>query len=276
MPKIEVDLHMLNSGSEFSVEEKGVVTLNIILLVVYMYFLATTTYAVFKQAMGTDNVEAPSMACVFAVYMELLHIATQCVHLYIYSKNGSGFLLLSLVSTILQMNSQIIIVGMLIMISYGWLITDVDLTQNTKLIVLGVIACLFQSLFTFLTAIDDGAHHKYHDYGGFQGFALISLRVILFFVFIFGVISHYSSVSKKAQSFLKAMAVAGTLYILAFPTLWILSHIAPAYLRNRLIVFGNLGVQLISIIILLNQLAKKGTKFYEASQSYREVLPKTK
>ena len=44
------------------VEEKGVVTLNIILLLVYTYFLATTTYAVFRQAMGSDNVEAPSMA----------------------------------------------------------------------------------------------------------------------------------------------------------------------------------------------------------------------
>ena len=39
LPKIEVDLHMLNSGSEFSHEEYGVMTLNFLLLTIYLYFL---------------------------------------------------------------------------------------------------------------------------------------------------------------------------------------------------------------------------------------------
>ena len=136
---IEVDLHLLNSGSEFSNEEKGVVTMYVILLLVYMYFLISTTTSLVRSAMDKTEVEIPIMGCIFAVYMELLHIAAQCIHLYIYSSNGSGFFVLNLASTILQMNSQIIIIGMLIMIANGWLITNVDITENNKLMVLGAI-----------------------------------------------------------------------------------------------------------------------------------------
>jgi len=89
-----------------------------------------------------------------------------------------------------------------------------------------------------------------------------------------GVVTHISQVTDQAQSFLKAMSVAGTLYMLAFPVLWFISSIVPAYMRNRVIVFGNLIVQLFAIIIMLNQMAKKGTKFQELSKSSRDLLPK--
>lgn len=137
LPKIEIDLHMLNSGSEFSHEESGLIYLYSILLFVYFYFLARTTFSVVKDAFNKSDIDPAVMALVFAIYMELLHIITQCIHLYIYSYNGSGFFLLDIASTVLQMNSQIVIVGCFIMIAYGWQITNVDIAENTKLIVLG-------------------------------------------------------------------------------------------------------------------------------------------
>lgn len=274
MPKIVVELHMKNSGSEFSHEDKGITTLYIILFFVYVYYLASTTFAIVKMALNKDDIEVPVMCCVFAIYMELLHIITQSIHLYIYSQNGSGFFLLDLASTVLQMNSQIIIVGMLIMIAYGWLITDTDISQNTTLMGLGVVVCLVQSCATFLTVIDDGAHHKYHDYGGWQGMILVVMRIILYVIFMVGVCRHLGKLKKKPNDFLKAMSVAGTLYMITFPILWFLSFVVAAQYRNRLIVFGNLIVQLFAIVILLNQLAKKGTKFHEASEDSRDIFPK--
>lgn len=124
----------------------------------------------------------------------------------------------------------------------------------------------------FLTAFDDGEHHKYHDFGGFQGFALSTIRVVLYVVFIYGIIVTIKVVPKKAKGFLKALSAAGTMYILAFPTLWFFSFIITAYLRNRLIVFGNLLAQLLAIVILLNQLSKKDTKFHKASAKSKEIL----
>mmetsp|Transcript_25441 Transcript_25441/g.22604 ORF Transcript_25441/g.22604 Transcript_25441/m.22604 type:complete len:323 (-) Transcript_25441:22-990(-) len=276
MPKIIVDLHMLNHGSEFSHEESGLIYLYTILFFVYLYFLASTAFKIAKDAMNKSEIDASIIGMVFAIYMELLHIATQCIHLYVYTYNGSGFYLLDLASTFFQMNAQIVIIGLFVMIAYGWKITENDITKNTTLIIMGGVVCVIQSSMTFLTAIDDGAHHKYHDYGGFQGLILVILRLAIWIVFVYGILTTIKKVNRKGKPLLKALAVAGSLFMMAFPALWFLSFMVPAYLRNRLIVFGNLGVQLFAIIILLNQLLKRGTKFNEASEVSKNVFPSMK
>ena len=65
MSKIEVELHMLNSGSEFSHEEYGVLTLNIILLLIYLYFLASTTYSLAITAMNKDDIDQLKVGWIF-------------------------------------------------------------------------------------------------------------------------------------------------------------------------------------------------------------------
>ena len=138
------------------------------------------------------------------------------------------------------MNSQIIVVWLFILIAYGWEITDTDLSKSSiKYIILGGTIIALHTLVAYLTAFDDGEHHKYHDYGGFQGFAIIVIRIGLYITFIYGIVQTYERVPNKTQRFLKALSVAGTLYMLTFPTLWMLSFIITAHLRNRLIVQQN-------------------------------------
>ena len=273
LPKIKVDVHMLNHGSEFSHEESGLIYLYSILFLIYFYFLASTLFTVGKDVFNKSEIDAACIGMVFAIYMELLHIATQCIHLYVYIYNGSGFYILDLASTVLQMNAQVIIVGLFTMIAFGWKVTDKDISKNTTLIFVGVFVCLVQSAMTFLTVIDDGAHHKYHDYGGFQGFILVLLRIFTWIIFVYGIVANIKKVKKKAKPLIKALSVAGSLYMMAFPFLWFLCYIIPAYMQNRVITFGNLGVQLFAIIILLNQLMKRGTKFREASEISKNVFP---
>ena len=273
LPKIVVELHMLNSESEFSHEEYGIMTLNFLLLIIYLYFLLTTTYNLVITALRKDEIDNAKVGWIFAIYMELLHIAAQTVHLVIYSYNGQGFFILDVLSTVLQMNSQIVTVGLLILIAYGWEITDTDLSKNNnKFIILGGATLFLNSIIAFLTAIDDGEHHKYHDYGGLQGLILVIIRICLYWVFMYGVIKTFKKVPRKTQRFLKALSASGTMYMLTFPILWIFSFIITAHLRNRLIVYGNLGVQLFAIIIMLNQISKKGTKFKEASAKSKIIL----
>ena len=266
-------MHMLNSGSEFSHEEYGIVPLNVILFLIYAYFLGSTTYKIIRTALNKEEIENPIIGMIFAIYLELLHIGSQSVHLYFYSRDGSGYFILDLVSTMLQMNSQIILIGLLTLIAFGWSITDLDVTKDIKYIILGGAVLVAHAFSSLLTAIDDGAHHKYHDYSGFQGFMIVFLRLGTYVVFMYGVTKTIKILPKKGQTFLKALGVAGTLYILAFPSMWVLSYVISLHLRNRFIVYGNLLVQLVAIIILLNQLSKKGTKYYHASEKSKVVLP---
>ena len=199
-------------------------------------------------------------------------IGAQTIHLFLFNQNGQGFFLLDLISNVLQMNSQIVIVGLFILIAFGWEITDVDLSKDNKLIFLGGGILVTHTIIAYLTAFDDGEHHKYHDYGGFQGLALISIRFILYGIFLYGVVTTLPKVNAKVKGFLKALSAAGTLYMLTFPTLWFFSFIITAHLRNRLIVFGNLLAQLFAIIIMLNQFSKKGTRFYEVANKSKDIL----
>lgn len=57
LPKIVVELHMLNSESEFSHEEYGIMTLNFLLLIIYLYFLLTTTYNLVITALRKDEID---------------------------------------------------------------------------------------------------------------------------------------------------------------------------------------------------------------------------
>ena len=237
LPKVDVELHMLNSDSEFSHEEYGILTLNLILLFIYLYFLASNTYSLVIKAMSNDEVDYIKVGWIFAIYMELLHIGAQTIHLIVYSYNGLGFYILDVISTVLQMNSQIIVVGLLILIAYGWEITDADIYKDSKkYVIFGGIIWSLHTLMAYLTAFDDGEHHKYHDYSGMQGVGIIIIRICLYIAFINGVIKTHGKVPSKTQRFLKALSVAGTLYMLTFPALWLFSTVITAYLRNRLIV----------------------------------------
>ena len=144
------------------------------------------------NALRKDEIDNSTIGCIFAIYMELLHIVSQTVHLVIYSYNGQGFFLLDVISTVLQMNSQIVTAGLLILIAYGWEITDTDLSKNNnKYIILGGTVWVLHTFIGFLTAIDDGEHHKYHDYGGIQGFSVVVIRIWLYLTFLYGIIKTF-------------------------------------------------------------------------------------
>lgn len=273
LPLIEVDVHILNHGSELSHEDHGLIYLYPLLFIIYLVFLGKQVWDLGKDALNKVEVDAAKVGLIFAIYTEFLYIGCQTVDIFIYAYNGSGFYLLDLSGTFFQMTAQVVIVGLFIMIAYGWKVTDVDIAENNTLVIIGGVVCVMQSGASFLTFIDDGAHHKYHDYGGFQGLLLIAIRVFTWIVFVYGLLQNFGKVNKRAKPLLKALAVAGSLYMMAFPGLWFLCFFVPGYLENRVIVVGNAVVQLFAIIILTNQLTKRGSKFDEASKPSKTVLP---
>mmetsp|Transcript_12568 Transcript_12568/g.12612 ORF Transcript_12568/g.12612 Transcript_12568/m.12612 type:complete len:268 (+) Transcript_12568:488-1291(+) len=264
---------MLNHGSELSHEDHGLIYLYPVLFIVYFYFLAKSVYSLGKDALNDVEVDPANIGIIFAIYTEFLHIACTSIHLYVYAYNGSGFYLLDLSATFFQMTAQVVVVGLFTMIAHGWKITENDIAENTGLVVLGGVICVVQSLASYLTFLDDGAHHKYHDYGGYQGIIMVALRILTWIVFVYGIVKNIGKVNRKAKPLLKALSVAGSLYMMAFPGLWFLCYLIPGYLQNRVIVFGNLFIQLFSVIILINQLSKRDSKFSEASKISKKVLP---
>jgi len=128
------------------------------------------------------------------------------------------------------------------MIGYGWTISYEDLQDKD---IYGIIACfviMVHMMIGGLTFIDHGDANKYHDFGGPQGAVLVALRLILWAGFVYGIVTTIQTAPRKSVEFLKRFALIGSLYIMAFPILWIISTFNWMYVRNRIITFGNFAI----------------------------------
>ena len=70
------------------------------------------------------------------------------------------------------------------MIAFGWTLTFYKLSENDNYQMIILLNILVHLVVAILTLIDDGEHHKYHDYQGVQGFLLVMIRVGFFIMII--------------------------------------------------------------------------------------------
>ena len=82
--------------------------------------------------------------------------------------------------------SQLIVVFILLLIAHGWTITYNGIQEKDIYLMIGVFCMVIHLMIAGLTFVDDGEHHKYHDYSGLQGGFLVFLRLLLLAGFYYG------------------------------------------------------------------------------------------
>lgn len=223
-----------------------------------------------KKSEEYENPLAVLLAAIFCQFVQLLF---SLVHLFIYYFDGVGMYFFDYLSTIFSVLSQVLIISLIIMLAYGWTITFSNLHEHGYFVIEIGGTVLIHVLIAALTFIDNGEHHKYHDFEGFQGLLLVLLRLGMFGFFQYKVRETLKVVARKNIPFMKGFIVSSSIYMLSFPLFWLVSYLLNPHMRLKFIVFGNLFVQMISIIILINQITKKGSKYYEASMRSQGILP---
>jgi hypothetical protein len=273
MPAIKYELEMTNDGSHFSHEYWGQLPMTGLMLCLFTYYLASVALKFFKEISKNEDFESPLFLLVLAIFFEFMQLLLRFIHLCDYWDDGYGFWPIDYISTIFQIASQVTIVSLIIMIAYGWTITYENLKDSDTYIVVGGFVFVVHIILAFLTIVDNGEHHKYHDFEGFQGLLLVFLRLGLYGIFLYGVKETFKVIPRKTADFMKGFVISCSLYMVAFPALWVLSYILNPHMRLKFIVFGNFIIQGLAILILINQLAKKGSKYYEASMRSKGILP---
>ena len=173
----------------------------------------------------------------------------------------------------MEVMSQVSIVSLVLLIAFGWTITFKGLNEHEHYLILIGGTIIAHLIIAALTLIDNGKHHKYHDYEGFQGLLLIIIRLAIFGLFIYKVRELLKIAARKNVPFLKEFLLSTSLYMLAFPLLWFISYYLNPHRRLKFIEYGNLLIQMIAIKVLIDQLSKKGTKYYEVSLRSQGILP---
>lgn len=145
------------------------------------------------------------------------------VHLLILSFDGEGIFFFTVLARLSYMFSQICIVWMLLMVCYGWTITYKTVDEKDIYVILMIFVIMVHMMITALTFVDDDEYHKYHDFSGIQGIIIIILRFILFFACLYGLFTTYRSTPPKLKNYIRNFGVVAIMYMLAFPTVWIIS-----------------------------------------------------
>ena len=89
--------------------------------------------------------------------------------------------------------SEITICILLIMIAQGWTIVYQDLNWDDNIefyLPIGSIVVAVHLVLAAMTYIDIDASHKYHDFAGIQGFALIIMKFCIFGYYLYSVFEY--------------------------------------------------------------------------------------
>jgi len=71
MPEIEIWFEAKNGGSQFSEEYSGILWINAIMMVSFLYFLGSSAWGYVKEIRLEEKVETPLALLVFAILVEM-------------------------------------------------------------------------------------------------------------------------------------------------------------------------------------------------------------
>lgn len=129
-----------------------------------------------------NSLNTPHIYCLVALSFQILGIMSDLCHQLKYSSNGRGYLVLDVFSTILDGVSSSIMTMLILMMANGWMTSFVKTNEDDYLdlyLPLMMIILFVHIVFGALTFVDQDAHHKYHDFHGWQGYFLVLCKFII-------------------------------------------------------------------------------------------------
>lgn len=108
---------------------------------------------------------------------------------------------------------------------------------------------------------------KFHENEGAVGWVLLSVRLMLFGWFVFSIQASQQEGGLRLHSFLHKFKLAGSLYFLAYPVLFVVVQIFAEYLRHPILQVGLIITQSASNVCLAELFLTRGTYFKVSSLS---------
>lgn len=102
MPAVWIDLTMKNGGSHFSQETNGALLINVILFFATIILLGRSMYAYFMEIKKEHNWDHPLVFMILVCMLEFFSICFHLIHLFTFSYDGEGILVMDVLKTILQ------------------------------------------------------------------------------------------------------------------------------------------------------------------------------
>jgi hypothetical protein len=261
------------NGDEFSVEMIGSYWIALIELI-FFSILSWKVYEDCKRYIKSSDTLHPVMITV--VSMVALHFSSvicQFLHFRSYSYDGQGLKALDVIAEILNVLSQVIGTSLLILIGLGYTLLHSKLGNLDVVIPVVFIIGVLHVLLVGFGKIKDDASYKFYENEGVVGWVLLLLRGLLLAWFIWAVKeTRKESTSIKMVHFLHTFLIAGIIYFLSYPLVFIITSLFVPYMRYKVMHVGSFLMRFGSYIWMARLFLKRG-EYYEVSTLKSSFLP---
>jgi hypothetical protein len=261
------------NGDEFSVEMIGSYWISLLELL-FFSVLSWKVYGDCKRYIRSTESLHPVMITV--VSMVALHFASvfcQFLHFRSYSYDGQGLKALDVISEILNVLSQVVGTSLLILIALGYTLLHSKLGNLDVVIPVVFIIGVLHVLLVGFGKIKDDASYKFYENEGAVGWVLLILRALLLAWFVWAVKeTRKESTGIKMVHFLHTFLIAGIIYFLSYPLVFVITSLFVPYMRYKVMHIGSFLMRFGSYIWMARLFLKKG-EYYEVSTLKSSFLP---
>jgi len=205
----------------------------------------------------------------------LLQLSAQvlhCLHLYSSELDGIGAPRADDAAEVLFMLSQVVSSTLLVAIARGYAILRSKIHDMGFLWPIAGTTVLLHIVLVYIGRQQGEAADTYHQNEGIIGWALLSVRLLLFALFMSGIWDLRQRGGFRVHSFARSFQLAGFTYFLAYPVIFMLAKALAPYLRHTILQLGLLLMQGIAASWLSDLLLGRGA-FFEVSVLSASLLP---
>jgi hypothetical protein len=246
---------MTADENHISYEKQGVVSENIYLIVIFVGLIAFSCRNMTQFNLEFDLLfeNTPTLYCMVAMAFQLLGLVLDLIHWSKYAQDGKGSLSLEVLGNICEMGSEVIMTLVVLMLTNGWMTLDLNQEEITDdlYIPIGVIVLVVHFCLGSLVYVDRDAHHKYHDYNGWQGYVLIAVKIILACVQVYFYLTTRKIVTKNQLKYLDMIFKIGLVYLLSDPMVIMSSFFLEEINRQYYYRFLDQGIHIFTQFFLL-------------------------
>jgi len=271
--RLRVDLQILNSdGSQFSLEDESQVKDHLILASMIIIVFLSNFWGFIQKWKSGESIETVQVMLILSILTSCMAELLKVAHVYVYSLDGSGLLVLDFFAESFEVLSSIILTVIFILISSGWLLQYHEFPEPETYIPVAVLIFIVNVLIVGIGRISDDDWYKVTDYQGLPGFMIVFIRIAMWAWFYYNV-GNVLTVRKHSE---KLFVSKFTLYVSAYfwslvVVIFLSWGVAPLS-RQRFVVFCMWLVQL-SGISMTSALFNKKSQFYRISALSASELP---
>jgi len=270
---VDYEIYMTQpDGSEFGVEMRFMMAWNLLALLCVTLFLAWYVKRCRDFVQSAGDLHAVIWVLSLAIVLQYLGQVLHTLHLESYRSNGRGIVAMDLCAEVSIMLSQVVQTALLIAIAMGYTLLPAQTCRIDIVKAIAVVSLTIHAVLVSFGKLQDESACKYHENEGAVGWVLLSVRLLLFAWFAMAIQASQEQGGLRLHDFFQRFRIAGSVYFLAYPILFVFVQVFAPYLQHPVLQIGLLLMQTASDVWLAELFLSRGT-YFKVSTLSSSLLP---